>query len=295
MAVAIAAMGVLVAAYGIAQHYGHDFLDLMEPPNGRRASSTLGNATFAAALLMMTIPVSAAFGSVALGDRFRNTDFWWKLGLWSLILAVQFCGIVFASSRGPWLGAITAFLVFLVLTGFFVGWRHLARAGLILGLASVLTAIVLLWPTQPPAPGRLEEVEPTAGASAVSRISTIASPIGQPVGGSGLAGRIDIWKGSWRLMTDHPWFEFDNLSLTSLRPLIGYGPDLFRYTYLLQSPPKFDSLPSEAAHAHNYFLHQGVELGFLGLGASLALFASVFLVGDTIFCGEEKGTRPCIG
>ena len=80
-------------------------------------------------------------------------------------------------------------------------------------------------------------------------------------------------------MTGHPWFGFDSLTLPFLRPLVGYGPDFFHAAYLLVSPPDYERLPSEFVHAENYFVHQGVELGFLGLAASLGVFASLLLVG----------------
>ena len=90
---------------------------------------------------------------------------------------------------------------------------------------------------------------------------------------------MEIWEESWGLMTDHPWFGFDSLSLPVLRSLVGYGPDMFHSTYLLVSPPGFNMFPSEMSHGHNYFVHQGVELGFLGLISGLGLFAAVLLVG----------------
>ncbi|PKB64223.1 MAG: hypothetical protein BZY80_03370 [SAR202 cluster bacterium Io17-Chloro-G2] len=96
------------------------------------------------------------------------------------------------------------------------------------------------------------------------------------VGGAvtgGLSGRIVIWRASQRLALQRPWFEFEDLSLPWLRPVIGYGPDLFKYTYLLErrADPRTGRLVSER-YAHNYFIHKGVELGALGLITSLGLF-----------------------
>ena len=97
----------------------------------------------------------------------------------------------------------------------------------------------------------------------------------------------EMW--AWGLMTGHPWFAFDSLKLSFVRPLVGYGPDLFHSTYLLVSPPDFNQLPSEFVHAHNYFVHQGVELGFLGLIASLGVFSAVVLVGGYQMFRLRKG------
>ena len=46
-----------------------------------------------------------------------------------------------------------------------------------------------------------------------------------------------------------------------------------RYVYMLESPPGGgDLLPRESAHAHNFFIHYGVESGVLGLLAALGIF-----------------------
>jgi len=97
---------------------------------------------------------------------------------------------------------------------------------------------------------------------------------------SGFAeGRGTIWKVSWRLIRNHPWIGSESLGLPWLRPLVGYGPDLFRFTYLMESPPKGTGLiPEEPDHAHNYFIHQTVEQGILGLLSLLAVFAAAVLV-----------------
>jgi tetratricopeptide (TPR) repeat protein len=90
-------------------------------------------------------------------------------------------------------------------------------------------------------------------------------------------------------MTRHPWFEFDSLSLGLLRPLVGYGPDFFRGTYLLESPPDFRSLPSEPVHAHNLFVHQGVEQGFLGVFSSAGVYLALFSAGGYLLLRHRRG------
>ena len=55
---------------------------------------------------------------------------------------------------------------------------------------------------------------------------------------------------------------------------------MVRSTYLLESPPVgSENIPEEPSHAHNYFIHQTVEQGYLGLSSSLAIFITVFLIG----------------
>jgi tetratricopeptide (TPR) repeat protein len=281
---AIVSVGVAVSGYAVLQHYGQDFLGLTEPTGGgrERVTGTQGNAIFVAAVLVLTIGSSLAAATITLMRPGRPSRFWWMLLLWVPVLAVQLLGIIYTFSRGPWLGAMVAMALFLLLVFIFVGWRTGARAGLALGVAVALAGLVILWPggstagKEPVTGGTLAFFETTTGAEVVQRITQVEGI----TGGGSLAQRVELWQGSWQLMLHHPWFEFDRLRWSFWRPLIGYGPDLFRYSYALVSPPTGSGLlPFWPDHPHNYFLHQGVELGFLGLLSSVSLFVSLFLVG----------------
>jgi O-antigen ligase len=367
---AVAAMGVVVAGLAILQHYGHDVLGALESSGGGqlRVTSTVGNAVFAGALMLMPIAVSLMLGTMmvaALGREkagpARQSEGRWRspmsllliISLWTIVLSIQFLGLIFTLSRGPWLGTIVALLMFLLLNILIVGWRVFGWASLILGLAGLLTGTVLqsygsgLTPTggawliaplvlagiltaiiafreslplvsvahkkltilgrfglagsvkarlvgvvilglgliptlliawsffgsSPPASS--DETGPSA-SSPFNFTERFASVSEEVLSGS-LSNRGDIWKGSLTLMRDHPWFKFDELSLRWLRPLVGYGPDLFRYTYLLVSVPLDASLlPAEPDHAHNFLLNQGVEQGILGLLSAAGIFLAAF-------------------
>jgi len=252
-------------------------------------------------------------------------------------------GLAFTFTRGAWVGALAALVIFLLLAAIFGGWRALGRAGLVLGLASGATLIALQWPgtiswftggvglalililigflgitAALVARGTvggdffwLGRVLPWSGLAlglvAVSGVVFILviGALGEDslfarVGGDTPATRVlirfgsvksevvsgsisnrgDIWAASGRLIQDHPWFQYEELSLPWLRPIVGYGPDLFRYAFLLESLPMAGSLlPMEPDHAHNVYIHQTVEQGLLGLLASVGIFAVPLLVG----------------
>ncbi len=145
----------------------------------------------------------------------------------------------------------------------------------VLGLVSALVIMRL-----PSSVGAVES--PPVTTSSQSTSAAVAERFGS-IGTqvlTGFGGRGETWKASLRLVRDRPWFDFDNLSLGWLRPAIGYGPDLFRYTYLLESRPMGrDLLPEEPDHAHNYFLHQAVEQGYLGLLSTFAIIAAIAYAG----------------
>jgi tetratricopeptide (TPR) repeat protein len=153
---------------------------------------------------------------------------------------------------------------------------------LVLGLASVVTVAAFFIPrtldsstANEATTSNIVAVDPAA-MEVVDQFSSIG---GDVLGGFS-GGRLTHWKVSWELIKSHPWFPFDSLSLRWLRPVVGYGPDLFRYTYLLESPAQGPDRSLMAPdHAHNYFVHQTVEQGFLGTISSLGIFAAVFLAG----------------
>ena len=346
---AVVIMGVLVAGYGVLQHYDHDFLNLTESTGGgtRRVTSFMGNTIFAAAVMSMTIPVSLAVAAASLRHhvwsetRTGITRGQWMssfiaTSLWSAVLAIQLLGILFTFSRGAWVGSVVAlagfFGLMLVLTGFrnfsrsamvfglsgalavafllwqgnvdllsqgrllggvivlasflvigsvLVNWRVIGRTFLALGLVVVVAggAIVglLLWKGEIDVPGG-PAVESTS-AIVGQRFTSIGIDVLSGFGG----GRGTHWKVSWELIRERPWFEYEDLPLRQLRPIVGYGPDLFRYTYLLKSPAEGGGLkPLEPDHAHNFFIHQTVEQGYLGMLSSLGIFTTTLAIGGYI-------------
>ena len=294
---AIVLMGLLVGGYSISQHYGHDVFSVNEGPGISRTGSTMGNSILAGSVLLMTISISLMAASITLRKQVRSWRFWGEAGLWTMVMSVQLLGIIFTSARGPWIGTVSALVGFLGLLAVFLGWRTLGRAALVLVLAAGLTALIVIGPpriaatTAAPQPGAAETLEgggliptlaliPTFPESALPEVMGRLTSVGSQVGGGGLAGRIEIWKASQRLILYRPWFEFDKLSLSSLRPLIGYGPDLFKYTYLLERRPRGTGLTLVSERfAHNFFIHKTVELGLLGLATSGGLFAVPLMVG----------------
>ena len=349
-------VGILVSGYGVLQHYGNDFFGILEATGGgrNRVTSFMANADFSGAAMFLPLTISLALATATLQEPLKGKNgasarvMPWVLSgavvvFWVLALAVQLLGLAFTLTRGAWVGALAALVIFLLLVTIFGGWRALGRAGLVLGLASVGTLIALQWPgsiswltggvglalilaligtlgitsalvARGAVGGNalgLGRVLPWSGLAlglvavlavisilalgtlyedsffasvggntpATQVLSRFGSVRSEVVSGS-LASRGDIWTASWRLIRDRPWFGYEELSLPWLRPVVGYGPDLFRYSFLLESLPGGKrALPMEPDHAHNVYIHQTVEQGVLGLLASVGLFAVPFLVG----------------
>ena len=141
-----------------------------------------------------------------------------------------------------------------------------------LPLASALVIVFLVIELQSFEIGGGGAGDVATAAVGQSEGSIAASP--NPNVERGLSYRTDIWSASWGLVVNRPWFEYENLSLSFLRPLIGYGPELFKYTFPLESP-----LGGLLSQAHNFFLHHAVEQGILGFITSIGLVLSLVIVG----------------
>ncbi len=282
---AMISMGSLVSGFAIAQHFGIDPFALLDPIDPTQATSTLGNAIVAGSVLVLTIPLTLAAAIVTLQQPGMPGGFWWRYVGWSLVLSTQSLGLVFTFSRGPWVGAIASLMVLLSLLLLFTGWRNWIKGMMVLGAAGGLCYLVVSVTQNVFVEHRLdgqatasrsENVDPSQVMAQAVRSRDVAerfASVGGAVAGGGLSGRIEIWRASQRLILQRTWFEFDDLSFPWLRPVLGYGPDMFKYTYLLERRPQPNTgqLISER-FAHNYFIHKGVELGALGLLSSLGLF-----------------------
>lgn len=173
---------------------------------------------------------------------------WSGLGRITVLMGVA-TGLTFALvqwdvpvySIGLWLGAAVT-LAGLIGIAAVWGWRILGRVFLALGVAAVLAIAVMFVPSW--INDGLDPVDnqSTSGAESSSFGDTQAaqrfSSIRGNVSSGTLGGRVDTWLVSWELIRDRPWFEFDELSFPWIRPFLGYGPDLFRYAYLLKSVPQ---------------------------------------------------------
>ena len=188
-------------------------------------------------------------------------------GLLSLLTGVPIALTLLATWAGPdrwrFLGVLSTSLPARNVLGLGI----FPRAFMVLMLVMVI-AYLVIWLTPGP-----------ADSSAGDRLSSITSQSSE----RGASFRTDIWDGALGLIWDRPWFEYEDLSISYLRPLVGYGPELFKYTFSLESP-----LGGLLSQSHNFILHHWVEQGVLGLFSSLGLFVAFFLVGFIqLWCNRE--------
>ena len=277
---------VPIGLYGILQHLQADPL----PWGGdvtTRVTSTMGNAIFLSAYLIMVVPLTLArlgHALLALLARWANPGAAptgataWLLPLfYSSALALQLVAILFTKSRGPWIGLGLGLATFALLLQLrHRRWRLLA--GTVGAVAAAgLFVLALNLPGSPLAP--LKNLSPY-----LERLGSVL----ETEGGTGRV-RVLIWfgdeigRGALGLITSNPW-----------RTIVGHGPESMYVAYNRFYPPDLAHYEARNAipdRSHNDLLDALVTTGVLGLSAYLVLVGSFFLYGLTALWRAESWFR----
>jgi O-antigen ligase len=260
--VVIAVTGSLTGAYGVAQYFGWD-------PVGYGASldrvySTFGNPIYFGSFLVMSIPITF---SLAMAWDMRGR---WRLpalmALFAVALGFQLAGLWFTGSRGPWISAAVAVALSGIGTLLWFRRQQIIRAVVVwAGVIAVALVLILVPEGSRRELGRLTSIVQEvsgAAAAATNEATTGASRIpDQPIGTFG--ARVLGWQASLRLATSWKSVYNESTLARSLRPALGYGPEMALYNFQLEVPIQTEFRP--LSNAHNFALHMLVETGWVGV------------------------------
>lgn len=235
---ALLASAGINAVYGIFQHYGYDFIKL----SGKvfeltRSSGALGNPVFLGALLVSTI-------SLPLAKFFAGRN-WTSRVLFFFIFLLFAVSLVFTSTRAAWLGLGVLLVVVALLFPRRAGLRYAAPIAILVVLAAVLVFLFS------------RVYFPGAGTIAARAFSMF-----QPKGSA--ATRLDMWKGSLKLIRD--------------RPLLGSGWENFEGTFPRYGTKFLMSQEELPDRPHNQLLYVATSAGLWGLLAYLWLIIGVYFL-----------------
>lgn len=113
---------------------------------------------------------------------------------------------------------------------------------------------------------------------------------------SGLTNRQTIWTTAGEVFLTTPWVdterfpEIPDLGFRLLRPLVGYGPDMFGFAYPLAGETTYTV--ELATHGHNFIVHTALELGLLGVLSYLMLIGALFYYLFRMMLRAREGTYP---
>src|SRR3972149_6376724 len=240
------AVSVFIAAIAVEQKFnffGIPFLNYYE-----RSASTIGNANFLAAYLLLLIFPTFAFALRS--EKKREAAFYFSAAI------IQGTAIISSASRGAFLGLIAGALLFLFLypTKAELGSakRHipkLAAVFLILALAG------FFYFAKTNESGNFSAPEDNI----IGRLTTIS------LSEHTTQTRLLAWQISWNAFKE--------------KPLLGWGPENFSIGFDKHFNPELEKWGKTETwfdRAHNFIFDIGVTSGIVGLVAYLAIFAATF-------------------
>lgn len=272
----------VIGLYGVGQHFGIDWFR-SNPQPAQRAILTFGNPVFAGAWLLMPIPATLALWQTHRRD--------WTTRAHTLVgaalITLPIAGISVTVSRGSIVSLVIALVALLVAVAWMRGFGEASRPAASIAIAVAAVVALNVLPVDAP---------PTETPAIVHRfeITSLRST-------ESLNGRFEIWQGAIDSFFHFRWVDTDgfadlpDLRYRFLRPLVGYGPDTYRYAYLLNEAPPLPSNPFIDAvpeHGHNFAIHTLLELGLLGLLAYTTLAVAVGSAVLQLLLRARRGEVP---
>ncbi|MDP6823496.1 MAG: O-antigen ligase family protein [Dehalococcoidia bacterium] len=242
-----AAVGTVVALYGIGQRHGWD--PIGQGDESSRIYASFGNPILLGSFLVMTAVLTPA---VALVEERRGRYLWFVLG--AVALGIQLAALWYTGSRGPWIGYAIGVAGFTS-----VGFVWLNRQTLGKGLAMITAGAVV---------ATLIAQIPGGDGNTGRDLGDLGSIFQETSSGS-IGGRGPIWGSALELSATRISSPEESAPLVVARGLVGYGPEMSFYAYPLGI--EVDRNISFAQHAHNFPLHLLMEMGLLGFTSLLAL------------------------
>lgn len=250
-------VGALASCYGILQYFRVELIwAKILNPYGNRSVSTFGNPNFISSYIVMLLPFALAY---LMSARKASQRFFYGF------VFVSYVAMLMASlTRSSWVGAAAALSAVFAFKEYrvkflenrkFLGWFFAASLGL-----------VFMWPAQslkPFSSGLTERVSEGAGKMSSPSSFSLDAPQGRVY--SSFHQRLLIWTSAWQMGLESP--------------MLGKGWGLFENFYpfyqgrLLLNFPNIRNLRTHANNAHNEVLEMFSQIGLVGLGVYVWLFA----------------------
>ena len=272
----IAVVGGLVSLYGIAQYFGWD-------PIGSGAGSIRPYSTFGNPINLGAFVVFSAPASLILAVHPRVSNKIPIMVLFAIILGFQIAVLWLTGSRGPFAGLVVALFV----TGIFLVVstnRQVIFRGITTAVFAFLVSAVIIGLSMT----SMTEHGNTKSAFRVLQFGGEFSALTQTTGGNvgaGLGGRGEIWGDMIELAFSWERPVEESSVASALRPVLGLGPDMLRFSTSLVQRPR--SSIEVVSHAHNHLLQVLMELGWGGF----ITFVTVIILIGLICLDFVKGAR----
>jgi tetratricopeptide (TPR) repeat protein len=259
LVMAIAGMAVVASLFAVAQALGLDPFTVLDHARESRPVGSFGDPTYLGSALVIGLPLVFAVG-LRLGQRMPA---WVAVPATGMAGGLVLAALVLTDAGAAWLGSAVTLVAFGV-----VAWRSLPterrqRALAMLGATAVVAlAVVAAASAQP---------DREAGANTAGYITDAAD--------AGVGGLTSIWGTSLSLAWERPWFAFGGGAPGLVSGLVGYGPESFSFVFPLRDDPLDVEQVAFTQDGRSRFGHALVELGLLGLLATLAVTVLPVILG----------------
>lgn len=230
--VAIIVSAVIISVYGTAQYFGFDYVqrEYFRDPNV--PISTIGNQNFIGSYMVLILPLVMTF--------WINDSRKISLVAYSIILF----GLLATMSRGPWIGFAVSFVVYILLDSRINKRLLLSKCNLSLFVTTLSVILIFVL---------------VSDISLIQRFLSIFIDFKNVIRnetGSDSAGtnRLFIWRRTWMLITERPWFGYGIENLGVIFPE-RFANDMIRFLGGVKLIDK----------AHNEYLDQMVSSGIPSL------------------------------
>jgi putative inorganic carbon (HCO3(-)) transporter len=246
----------LVSIYGIAQHFGYDFVPVSmygQRFDVARSFATFGSATYFGAFLALILPVSLIFFVMYSS---RSLPKW----LTATTSFLSLIALLFTYTRAAWLGVAVSLFIFLF---FLVKGRLLFKKFVTIVLLVILVGLVITM-----VPSYYQKY------SFKERIISIFK-----IGSESIAGRLLTWQAA--------------VHMVASKPMLGSGPDTFGLLFPKYRPSSwFKVRQTELTNkAHNNILQMAATTGILGLVAYLWLILVVLFKAFSVYRSSSQETQ----
>lgn len=247
---AVAAAGLLVSLYGLAQRFDLDPLVWRESAaRTQRIFSSLGQPNFLGQYLAMILPLTLALGVTHKNFLIRFFLF--------LLAATELAGLFFTYSRAAWLGFVFSIFVFCLLYLFFMGRKILAwslLAASAVGFIGII-AFNLFIPNKPD----LNRPAFFDRAKSMVYLNTDANKM-----------RLIYWRTAWAGFSDFSWRQ----------KIFGLGPETQMNFFAKYYRPQwgvYERINTLPDRAHNSFFDILLQFGLFGLAAIVTLYGFILI------------------
>lgn len=276
----------LVCIIGIVQYISPALvpLGLM---NGR-VISTDGNPLSLSAFIAMAMPLTLAMTVTKWkGAVMENKDRVTFAGLITLF-CLQFVCLVMAQYSVTILVFVIGIFIFFGLLGLYLKRNSTLALSILSMLVIALTAIILMGQLLLPAGGVLPDGQQDTKVSA-------AAQVGLP----SLGIRVSIWKSALDVIIDPAAARVGRDNFSSLRRLIGYGPETFMVvsqgTFPAELKSRYTSTSLLLGQPENHYLYLLATVGIFGLLSFLCLLGIFFFLGFRLLSGTGERNTIILG